>query len=103
MYIVAIAWLYVTILMAATEATLLAGISTFLLYGLLPCSIVMYLMGAPGRRRAIKAREAAELEALALQQQASDSGMQTVDQQGSQPRSEPDQAGLTSGHPVPPK
>jgi hypothetical protein len=61
MYIVAIAWLYVTILMAATEATFFAGIVTFLMYGLLPCSIVMYLLGAPGRRRAIKAREAAEL------------------------------------------
>ena len=62
MYIVAIAWIYVTVLMAATEETVLAGISTFFFYGLLPCSIVMYLMGAPSRNRAIKAREKEEHE-----------------------------------------
>jgi Na+-transporting methylmalonyl-CoA/oxaloacetate decarboxylase gamma subunit len=36
---------------------------TFVMYGLLPLSLVMYVMGAPARRRAIKARELAELAA----------------------------------------
>jgi Na+-transporting methylmalonyl-CoA/oxaloacetate decarboxylase gamma subunit len=36
---------------------------TFVLYGLLPLSLVTYVMGAPARRRAIKARERAELAA----------------------------------------
>ena len=68
MYIVPIAWLYVTVMMAVAEATnttgtLLGGIITFLLYGLLPVGLVVYVMGAPARRRAIKARERAELEA----------------------------------------
>lgn len=68
MYIVAIAWLYVAILMAVAEAThstgtLLGGIITFVLYGVLPLGLVMYVMGTPGRRRAIKARESAELQA----------------------------------------
>ncbi len=68
MYIVPIAWLYVTIMMAVAEATnttgtVLGGIITFLLYGLLPVGLVVYVMGAPARRRAIKARERAELEA----------------------------------------
>ncbi|HSN79141.1 MAG TPA: hypothetical protein VLR44_02045 [Rhodoferax sp.] len=66
MYIVAIAWLYVAILMAVAEAThstgtLLGGIITFVLYGLLPLALVLYVMGTPARRRAIKARESAEL------------------------------------------
>ena len=66
MYIVPIAWLYVTIMMAVAEATnttgtVLGGIITFLLYGLLPMSIVVYVMGAPTRKRAIKAKERAEL------------------------------------------
>lgn len=75
MYIVAIAWLYVTILMAATEHTFFAGIVTFFMYGVLPCSIVMYLLGAPGRRRAIKAKEAAELQAqLQSRQEAPEVG-----------------------------
>ncbi len=68
MYIVAIAWIYVTVLMAATEETVLAGVTTFFFYGLLPCSIVMYLMGAPSRNRAIKAREKEEHEKLMAEQ-----------------------------------
>lgn len=68
MYIVAIAWLYVAILMAVAEAThstgtLLGGIITFVLYGLLPLGLMLYVMGTPARRRAIKARENAELQA----------------------------------------
>lgn len=68
MYIVPIAWLYVAIMMAVAEATnttgtVLGGVITFLLYGLLPVGLVVYVMGAPARRRAIKARERAELAA----------------------------------------
>lgn len=66
MYIVPLAWLYVALMMAVAEAThsngtLLGAIITFVLYGLVPVALVVYLMGAPSRRRAIKAREAAEL------------------------------------------
>lgn len=68
MYIVPIAWLYVTLMMAAAEAsspngTLLGALITLVLYGLLPMGIVTYIMGTPARKRAIRAREAAELEA----------------------------------------
>lgn len=57
MYIVAIAWTFVVVLMAAAEATspqgtLLGAFFTLLLYGALPLSIVLYVMGTPGRRRA---------------------------------------------------
>lgn len=65
MYLVPIAWLYVTVMMAVVEATssngtVLGAIVTFVLYGLLPVSLVMYLMGTPGRRRAQRAREKAD-------------------------------------------
>lgn len=68
MYLVLIAWIYVALMMAVAEATnttgtVLGAIVTFLLYGLGPAALVVYLMGAPRRRRAIKAREAAEREA----------------------------------------
>ena len=67
MYIVPIGWLYVALMMAVAEATnttgtVLGGIITFLLYGLAPVSLVVYLMGSPARRKAIKAREKAEFE-----------------------------------------
>jgi hypothetical protein len=72
MYIVPIAWLYVALMMAVAEAnhsngTLLGAIITFLFYGLMPVALVVYVMGAPARRRRIKAREAAELLASRLQ------------------------------------
>lgn len=72
MYIVPIAWLYVALMMAVAEATnsngtVLGAIITFLLYGVLPITLVMYVMGAPARRRAIKAKEQAELAALRAQ------------------------------------
>ncbi len=66
MYIVAIAWIYVALMMAVAEAfhplgTVLGAIITFLLYGLGPVSLVLYIMGAPQRRKRARAREAAEL------------------------------------------
>ena len=66
MYIVPIAWLYVALMMAVAEAnhptgTVLGAVITFVLYGLGPVALVVYLMRSPARRRAIKAREAAEL------------------------------------------
>jgi hypothetical protein len=51
MYIVAIAWLYVTLLMAATESSLVAGILTFVFYGLAPLALLLWLFGTPQRRR----------------------------------------------------
>ncbi len=70
MYIVVIAWMYVVLMMSVAEATnatgtVLGAIVTFILYGLLPVSLVVYLMRSPGRKRAIKAKEA-ELTAKSL-------------------------------------
>jgi hypothetical protein len=51
MYIIAIAWIYVTFLMAATEASITAGVLTFVFYGLVPCGLLMWILGAPQRKR----------------------------------------------------
>lgn len=51
MYIIAIAWLYVVILMAATEKSLAAGLLTFIFYGLLPCALLLWILGVKHRRR----------------------------------------------------
>ena len=82
MYLVLIAWIYVAFMMAIAEATspvgsLLGAAITFMLYGVLPMIVVGYIMGTPARRRAIKAKEAAEREqALAANgiQNAGDDG-----------------------------
>lgn len=69
MYLVAIAWLYVALMMALAEATHAAGsvlgaVFTFLLYGLGPVALVLYLLGTPQRRRARRRAEAAASAAL---------------------------------------
>lgn len=76
MYLVAIAWLYVTLMMAVAEASaptgsVLGAIITFVLYGLLPLSILLYILGTPGRKRALRERErraAAEAAAASADQ-----------------------------------
>jgi hypothetical protein len=67
-HLIVIGWLYVAVMMAVAEATnttgtVLGAIFTFLMYGLAPVALVVYLMGTPGRRRAIKQREAEAQEA----------------------------------------
>ncbi|MDO8314527.1 MAG: hypothetical protein Q7T00_04705 [Rugosibacter sp.] len=51
MYIIAIGWLYITLLMAATEPNLTAGILTFVMYGAAPLALLLWLLGTPQRRR----------------------------------------------------
>jgi membrane protein implicated in regulation of membrane protease activity len=76
MYLVAIAWLYVTLMMALAEAThphgtVLGAIVTFALYGAGPLSLVLYLLGTPLRRKKRQA-EAAEEMAQVTRSAASD-------------------------------
>jgi hypothetical protein len=71
MHLVIIAWLYVALMMAVAEATnttgtVLGAIFTFLLYGLLPLGVVVYIMGTAARRRARQAREQAARDAAVL-------------------------------------
>jgi hypothetical protein len=65
MYLTAIAWIYVVLMMSVAEATssngtVLGALMTFLLYGALPLALVMYVMNTPARRRKLKAKELAE-------------------------------------------
>lgn len=61
MYIIAIGWLYVTLLVAVNEASVIAGIISFLFYGLLPCGLLLWISGSKVRRqrRAYRERQAA--------------------------------------------
>ena len=63
MYLVVIGWMYVVLMMSAAEAassngTLLGALVTLVLYGVGPVILVVYLMGAPARNKAIKKRDA---------------------------------------------
>lgn len=86
MWIVAIAWMYVAVMMSVAEATapngtVLGAIVTLVFYGVLPTALVMYLISTPARRRA---RAAAQATAT----------------QPDGESSQPDAGGLSTGHPV---
>lgn len=79
MYLIVIAWIYVVLLMAVVEAsspagTLLGALITLALYGLLPLGVVVYILSTPARRRAIKARAAAEQASPGEESIAPDTG-----------------------------
>jgi mannose/fructose/N-acetylgalactosamine-specific phosphotransferase system component IID len=52
---------------SSTNGSILGAVITFLLYGLAPTALVMYVLGTPARKRALKAQEAA-LAAQAAQE-----------------------------------
>lgn len=62
LYIVAIGWMFVVVLMSVVEATasngtVLGAFFTFLLYGVVPLSLVLYLLGTPLRAKQRQAKE----------------------------------------------
>jgi NADH:ubiquinone oxidoreductase subunit 6 (subunit J) len=65
MYLVAIGWLYVALMMAVAEAThsqgtVLGAVITFVLYGVLPLSVILYILGTQMRRRRRQQAEQAD-------------------------------------------
>lgn len=58
MYIVAIAWLYVVLVVAAAESSLLGGVMTFVFWGLAPLALFLWLFGTPARYRTRKRKAA---------------------------------------------
>ncbi len=71
MYIVAIAWIYVVLMMSITEETVVAGVMTFALYGILPLTICLYIMDSGRRKRARIAAAHAALTAAGVSDDAS--------------------------------
>jgi hypothetical protein len=68
MWIVAIAWMYVALMMSMAEATspqgtVIGAIITFLFYGLAPVALVMYVLRTPMRRKALQQMQAEEQQA----------------------------------------
>lgn len=97
MHLVAIAWIYVVAMMAVAEAlapqgTLLGAFFTFMLYGVGPLAIVLYILGTPGRKRALRRAEA-EAAAAAAGTAAPSAA----------PSEAPDGGRHASGHAVAPK
>lgn len=89
MYLIAIGWIYVALMMSVAEATntngsVLGAVITFLLYGVGPAALLMYILGTPARRRKRRALELAQTEAMSE----------------GPPSSQPDAGGQPAAHPV---
>jgi len=98
MYIVPIAWIYVALLMSMAEATntngtVLGACITFVLYGVMPVGIMVYIMGTPSRKRRIREQEARDREAYLARSGHSPSGVVPL---------EPDTSSHTPADPVTP-
>lgn len=70
MYLIAIAWMYVVLMMSVAEGlspvgTWLGAFFTFVLYGVLPLSVILYILGTRLRRQ-----RRAHQEAVATQVEA---------------------------------
>ncbi len=76
MHIAAVGWSYVVLMMSITEDSVIAGIMTFFLYGVLPVSIILYITGTGGRRRR---REQERLKEMQKRQQAESSDQNKPD------------------------
>jgi hypothetical protein len=70
MHIAAVGWIYVVLMMAITEDSVVAGIMTFLFYGVLPVALIMYVAGTGNRKRR-QAQEEAERRAQKISEEAS--------------------------------
>lgn len=64
LFLVVVGWMYVALMMAVAEAnhpagTVIGAVFTFVLYGVAPVALLVYLLGRPARRAARERREAA--------------------------------------------
>lgn len=62
MHIAAVGWIYVVLMMSITEDSVIAGIMTFFVYGVLPVTIILYITGSGGRRRRREQKNLKEMQ-----------------------------------------
>ena len=72
MHIAAVGWIYVVLMMSIVEESLVAGIMTFFLYGVLPVTIILYIGGTGKRRRRRQEEQRRQREMQEQQQTVQD-------------------------------
>ncbi len=60
LYLIAIAWVYVVLMMSLVESSVIAGIMTFIFYCIIPLGLVLYILTSPARKRQRKLEEDAQ-------------------------------------------
>lgn len=70
MHIIVIAWIWVILMMAITERSFVAGVMTFLFYGLAPCVLLLWLIATQRKFRKRKShKQAAPLGADSVREE----------------------------------
>jgi ABC-type transport system involved in cytochrome bd biosynthesis fused ATPase/permease subunit len=64
LYLIAIAWIFVVLMMAITESSFIAGIMTFIFYCIIPLSLVLYILSSSARKRKLRAEFEAKRQAM---------------------------------------
>lgn len=82
MYIIAIAWLYVALMVSIADTSIVGGVMTFLFSGIGPLALFLWIFGYPARKRARLARE--RLEEQKQEGAANPPGSSEVDATGIQ-------------------
>lgn len=77
LHLIALGWLYVTLMMAVAEwlspqGMWLGALVTLLLYGLLPLGLLLYILGTPLRKRRLRRLEAEAAAAAAAGEGSAD-------------------------------
>jgi hypothetical protein len=77
--LIAIGWIYVVLMMAVAEASspmgsVLGAVITFVLYGVGPLALVLYILATPARKKLRRQREAEELASWQAGQEGSQRG-----------------------------
>lgn len=90
MHLIAIGWIYVVLMMAVAEAlssqgTVLGAVFTFLLYGLLPLGIVLYIVSTPARKKVLRMAEQRAAQAAAAPETPSPTVSNAPDRSGHAP------------------
>ena len=85
MHIAAVGWIYVVLMMAITEDSVVASIMTFLFYGVLPVLLILYVTGSGNRRRR-RAQEQAEKDAQKLSSDNSSTTTTVISSTDSSPK-----------------
>lgn len=68
LYLIAIAWIYVVLLMSLTESSLIAAVMTFIFYCVIPLGLVLYILSSSARKRQIRERELAQQPSAKVQE-----------------------------------
>lgn len=79
MHIIAIGWIWVVLMMAITESSVVAGVLTLVFYGVAPCALLLWLGNTTNRRRKQHRQQVEEQRLAQFKNEAADEAADSPD------------------------